>query len=721
MVGFPRLDLRKRKSQGRDGNHARPSRQFDRLESRRLMTAGTAPTDLEQYMLELINRTRANPTAEGQRLLSLAQTDPLIHQATLNWNLNAFYQTISSYAPEPPLAFNPRLIDAALAETNAMLAANAQHHSLPGYLNNPAVAVDTDGQTYYNTTNLSWATGENIFAYSQGVNTASPTAYADFFEAGFLLDWGNPDFGHLKNILGPGPAEANLAAGVYPYSEIGIGLVTNVIPTTPAATNVGPAIVTQEFGWRQGNAFLTGTFYLDAQNTGFYAPGEGYGNVTIRAVGTNGQGTFQTQTWSTGGYSLQLPPGTYNVTASGPLPGVQTTTITIGADNVSWEMGFSPTQASDIPVPADYDGLGHAEVATYRPASGLWQIDDPGVGVRSVSFGQPGDIPVPGHYDGGHAEIAVYRPSNATYYVLGPNGPYSVQFGLPGDVPVPGDYDGDGRTDFAVYRSSNGTWYIWQSSTQSFSIKQWGIPYLDQPVPAAYDGSGRTEIAVIRPTTDQWFIVTPNGVRGFQFGTPGMVPVPADYDGIGRAEPTLYQMSTGDWFIRTTGRTVFFGLPGIDSPAPADYDGDGRTDFAVYRPSTSETFIQYSRGGNGYDQIGRGGTAQTFRSLGTTSLGVPTDWISWVASPGAEHSFGGPTTGTTATTATATTSTLSTVTPTPIPTVATQAVIMPKRINSAVDVFRKSSEGHDHAARARPSSRSNRPAHFGRSSAAKKA
>ena len=604
------------------------------------MTAGTAPTDLEQYMLALINRTRANPTAEGQRLLSLAQTDPLIHQATLNWNLGAFYQTISSYPPEPPLAFNPRLIDAALAESNAMLAANAQRHAPTGYLNNPAVATDTDGLPFYGTGNLSWATGENIFAYAQGVNPASATAYADYFEAGFLLDWGNPDFGHLKNILAPGPAEANLAAGVYPYSEVGIGLLTNVAPTTPAALNVGPAIVTQEFGWRQGAAFLTGTFYFDAQNSGFYAPGEGYGNVTIRAQGQNGQGTFQTQTWSTGGYSLQLPRGTYVVTASGPVPGVQATTITIGDDNVGWCVGFRPNQGAGIPVPADYDGLRHAEVATYSPTSGLWEIDNPGVGVRFVPFGQAGDIPVPGHYDGGQTEVAVYRPANATWYIIGPNGPYAIQFGVPGDVPVPGDFDGDGRTDFAVYRPSTGIWYVWHSSTRTLQATVWGIPYVDQPVPAAYDGGGRTEIAVLRPTTYQWFIITPTGNRVVQYGGPGTIPAPADYDGVGHAEVAIYQPSTGAWYIQPSGRVTYYGVPNLDSPAPADYDGDGRTDLGVYRTASSEWFAQESKGAYLYDQIGQGGTSSTLRTLETTSLGAPGVWVPWVATAGASQTTG---------------------------------------------------------------------------------
>ena len=630
MVGLSWFTSRQR----RTARHVRAHRDFDRLEARCLLATGTAPTNLEQYMLELINRTRANPTAEGQRLLSLAATDPLIHRATANWNLSAFYQLISSYSPEPPLAFNSRLIDAARSETAAMLATNAQKHAPAGYLTNPSVATAADGQAYLPVGTGAWASGENIFAYSQGVNTASPTAYADYFEAGFLLDWGNPDFGHLKNILAPAPSAANLAAGVYPFSEVGIGLVSNVTPTTSAVYNVGPAIVTQEFGWRQGVSFLTGTFSIDTNADNFYTPGEGYGGVTIRAQGTGGQGTFQTQTWASGGYSLQLPAGTYNVTASGPLPGVRTTTITIGMDNVGWSVAFNPAQAADIPVPSDYDGVGRAEVATYRSSTGIWTINNPFTGVHTVQFGVLGDIPVPGHYDGGTAQVAVFRPSNGTWYIYGNGGHYARQFGLPSDIPVPGDYDGDGKTDLAVYRPSTGVWYILRSATGTVQISQWGFPYLDQPVPAAYDGGGRTEIAVLRPSTFQWFIVTPTGYRVTQFGGPGMVPVPGDYDGLGRAEVSVYQPSTGYWFIQPTLRVANFGFPGTDTPAPADYDGDGKVDIGVFRNPTAEWFNIGTRAGVTYSQLGQGGTGSTLRSLAAVSLEVPGAWASWVASSG---------------------------------------------------------------------------------------
>jgi hypothetical protein len=337
----------------RASNHVRPVLQG--LETRFLLasTDPFAPTAGEQYMLELINRARANPAAEGQRLVAIAKTDPVIQAATRNWDLNRFLQVIGGYGPLPPLAFNTSLIEAARDHDTAMLAANTQSHSTTGYLNNPQVATADDGQAYYPTGATGWATGENIFAYSSNVNGSGDQAYVDYFETAFLLDWGNPDFGHLKNLLAPGPAAPGSS---YPFSEIGIGLLTGVTPTNPPASNnpiaanrglnVGPALVTQEFGWRNGNALLTGVVYRDGDGNNFYTPGEGIGSVVIQAVGQQGQGIFRTQTWDSGGYSLALPPGTYQVVATGNLPAPRSSTITIGQDNVQWDAQLPATDGN---------------------------------------------------------------------------------------------------------------------------------------------------------------------------------------------------------------------------------------------------------------------------------------------------------------------------------------------------------------------------------------
>ena len=84
------------------------------LEPRTLLsTAAIEPTAEEQYMLQLINRARANPPAEARRLLAAARTDPALREMARLADLPAFARILARTPARPPLAFNPRLIEAA--------------------------------------------------------------------------------------------------------------------------------------------------------------------------------------------------------------------------------------------------------------------------------------------------------------------------------------------------------------------------------------------------------------------------------------------------------------------------------------------------------------------------------------------------------------------------------------------------------------------------------
>jgi hypothetical protein len=240
-------------------------------------------------------------------------------------------------------------------------------------------------------------------------------------------------------------------------------------------------------------------------------------------------------------------------------------------------------QVGDIPVPADYNGDGKTDLAVWRPGTGEWWILESsspsavaGVQPRSSSRRRT-RLP-----EGESIQSPLCRER-------------TEQWGQVGDIPVPGDYDGDGKTDFAVWRPSTGVWWIIDSSTGAQRTQQWG-EVGDIPVPGRYNSPTRIDFAVWRPSTGVWWIIdsSTGAQRTQRWGQAGDIPVPGDYDGDGKTDFAVWRPSTGVWWIidSSTGaqRTRQWG-EGSDIPVPSDYDGDGKTDFAVWRPGTGVWWI----------------------------------------------------------------------------------------------------------------------------------
>ena len=84
--------------------------------------------------------------------------------------------------------------------------------------------------------------------------------------------------------------------------------------------------------------------------------------------------------------------------------------------------------------------------AVTNPVADNWYIR----GVGSFLYGASGDIPVIADYNGdGKADIAVFRPSNSTWYIYGVG---SFLHGMMNDIPVVADYNGDDKADITVFR-----------------------------------------------------------------------------------------------------------------------------------------------------------------------------------------------------------------------------------------------------------------------------
>lgn len=204
-------------------------------------------------------------------------------------------------------------------------------------------------------------------------------------------------------------------------------------------------------------------------------------------------------------------------------------------------------QTGDDPtVVGDYNDDNKDDVAVYRggASAGLqsfwyWRTTAGG-GVFTRQWGQNGDFPAPGDYDGdGQADFSVQRNNGSgggAFHTLASTGSvYTVTpWGTSSDLILPGDYDGDGKTDYAVARGSGGQ-IIWSVKVSGGGADLYGIPWglsaTDFPTQGDYDADGKTDIAVWRPnadTTQNFFYVrkaSDGSLLASEWGQQGDYPV----------------------------------------------------------------------------------------------------------------------------------------------------------------------------------------------------
>jgi fibronectin type 3 domain-containing protein/uncharacterized protein YkwD len=306
---FFRETFHARASAGRRGRPA-----LEQLEPREVLS-GYTPTGLEQEFLERLNDARANPTAYGQSV----------------------GVDLSGVAPSQPLAFNTSLIQ------------SSRDHSLDMSNNNFFGHNGSDGSSPFqrmSADGFPWVgAAESIAAGQSSVEAALQS---------LIVDAGVSDLGHRKQLLSWGGA---------PYTseqQTGVGVVMN-----------GSGGYHNYYTLDSGNTadtrpFLLGVIFTDLNKNGLYDNGEGVGGVTIVASGS--KGTYQTATWSSGGYSLQLSPGTYTVTASGgSLIRPVTQTVTVGSTN--YRLNFTPPVGPRTSGSFDFGTAGSPIPSGYIPVT----------------------------------------------------------------------------------------------------------------------------------------------------------------------------------------------------------------------------------------------------------------------------------------------------------------------------------------------------------------
>ena len=242
------------------------------------------PTSEEQELLEYVNRCRKDPVVEAHRLLNSNAYFAIIGGG---YHPQEFIDEFARYYAQPPMSMNKKLILAARIHANDMAINRGDVYGHFGS-NGSSPEDRVYGMAGYE----GQGGGENVF---DGVSSALNA------HDGFIIDGGIGGMhGHRHAIINDNP---NIALIV----EAGISMVP--IPSLWKEEQLIFSCV-QEFGIpRDSIPRLCGVVYDDKNRNDRYDNGEGISNIKIQ----NKERWFQTLTSESGGYSLPLQKGTYNI------------------------------------------------------------------------------------------------------------------------------------------------------------------------------------------------------------------------------------------------------------------------------------------------------------------------------------------------------------------------------------------------------------------------
>ena len=308
-----------------------------------------SPTGQEQLYLELINRARASPSAEGVRLATTTDADVLAHYSGFGVNLLLLQTELSLLPARPPLAMNAKLITSARA------------HSLDEFTNSFQSHTGSNGSNIpqrITAAGYAWA--------NYGENTYTNSRSTWFGHASFEVDWGPGGAGGMQldrkhRVLIHSPDFKEIGIGLYEGSK-GFG-----------ATAFGPQVVTQDFGMPAGPAipFLSGVVFYDFNGNAFYDPGEGIGGVTVNADGA----AWHSETASSGGYAIPLPAGTAQRTVSFTGLGFNTSINTLVTGTTSVKVDLKPSYLPPVVSGPAAPGMGTAGFYAISKVNGATEFE----------------------------------------------------------------------------------------------------------------------------------------------------------------------------------------------------------------------------------------------------------------------------------------------------------------------------------------------------------
>jgi tricorn protease-like protein len=230
-------------------------------------------------------------------------------------------------------------------------------------------------------------------------------------------------------------------------------------------------------------------------------------------------------------------------------------------------------------------------IGVYRPSTNQWLLRDSntaGPANLSVNFGQSGDLPLTGDWNGdGQTDLGVFRDGN---FILGfvrsavihpcfgcnvlihfVDPQPAIPFGQTGDIPFAGDWDGDGIDDLAVFRPG---------------FPQGGTGAIIQRVP---------KVVIVHQCPNCPFIpLTIFTEVTHLFGNFGDFPVAGDWVQQGKDGVGVLSFVNGDFLLSNDGSKLNFEFPFAnfrDLPMAANWTGVGNDSVGVFRSSSGQMLL----------------------------------------------------------------------------------------------------------------------------------
>lgn len=285
------------------------------------------------------------------------------------------------------------------------------------------------------------------------------------------------------------------------------------------------------------------------------------------------------------GESIALDPKG-NVYLGGTTPGTLPTTP--GTSDATFNGGLSDAFV------AKFATTFNDTIGVFEPTINQFQLRDSnstGPADHLITFGQSGDQPIVGDWDGtGADKVGVFRPSTGQFILQVSRKIITVNFGGAGSIAVAGDWDGNGIDTPGVFDPATGQWQLtnginglnvngsFPTPVFTFTFGQNG----DTPLAGDWDGDGRDSVGFYTIASSNFVLSnTFNGTVDFPpviFGNINTRPIAGDWNGdgldtIGVFNQVTAVMALNNAIIAGDGEIVFnFGRAG-DIPLAGDWDG----------------------------------------------------------------------------------------------------------------------------------------------------